>query len=82
MAFQPTPTLAAEPVCIDQFGDVLSREDVMRLFQIPSPHALYRRLQGGSLPAPAMTRPMRWFKADLRRLLNGDSRPTAFRRRA
>lgn len=62
--------------------DVLTREQVMAVFKVPSLNSLYRRLQKGRFPAPAMTHPMRWFKNDLRKWMEGESRPRAMRRSA
>lgn len=73
---------AAAPVTLDQFGDVLTRADVMRVFQFPSLNSLYRRLQASRFPAPAMARPMRWFRRDLEAWMAGTSRPQLSRRRA
>lgn len=67
---------------LEDCGDVLSRKQVMEIFQIPSLKALYRRQHDGGFPAPAMTRPMRWFRADLQRWTNGDARPSHLRRKA
>lgn len=47
---------------LERCGDVLTRPQVIRLFQFPSQRALYRAVQSGKFPEPTITGPARWSR--------------------
>lgn len=51
---------------LDECEDVVTREQVLAIFQYRSLNALYRAVQAGKFPAPDLTMPARWSRDRLR----------------
>jgi len=50
---------------LEECGDVVTRDDVMAIFQYRSLSALYDAIKAGKFPAPDLTRPARWSRTRL-----------------
>jgi hypothetical protein len=60
---------------LEEYGDVMTRDDVREWAHIGSVRALYSRIEAQQFPPADLTRPMRWFRQSLMRWRDEGARP-------